>query len=116
MLIKSEVTGTPQTPPDTSFFLLCGYRLYTASKAHRCSKGPQLASFSLNVLISKPAGQVSELGYLCPGSPASPLGLWGEKGMCFLEAKNGRAWGCGGGKALIFRNHLALPPHFNTRK
>lgn len=74
MLIKSEVTGAPQTPPDTNFFLLCGYRLYTASKAHHCSKGRQLANFSLNILISKPAEEVSL--YLVTSALAHLPHLW----------------------------------------
>lgn len=105
MLMKSEVTEAPQTPQrPVHFFLLCGNRSYTASKVHCCSEeshNPQLVTFSLvslRILIIEPAEQVSALGYLCPASPASPLGLWYEKGMCFLEAKNGRARGVGEGR------------------
>lgn len=39
ILIKAEVTGAlknPQRPGN--FFLLCGYRFYTASKVYHCSK------------------------------------------------------------------------------
>ena len=69
MLLKAEVTGAPQTPwRPVNFFLLCGYRLYTASKVSHCSKeshNPQFVIFSLNILIIKPAEQVSGPSCLC---------------------------------------------------